>query len=71
MRDDGSLWLVGEDSRLRIQPVKTVWAGSELALVRGELVPGTLMVVSNLAAPIEGMLLKVMEQGSGNPETME
>jgi len=71
LRDDGSLWLVGEDSRLRIQPVKTVWAGSELALVRGELVPGTLMVVSNLAAPIEGMLLKVMEQGSGNPETME
>ncbi|HOO76739.1 MAG TPA: efflux RND transporter periplasmic adaptor subunit [bacterium] len=58
LRGSDSVWLVGSDGRLDIRPVEVIWAGPERALIRGEIDPGALMVVSDLASPVAGMLLK-------------
>ncbi|MFH1039492.1 MAG: efflux RND transporter periplasmic adaptor subunit [PVC group bacterium] len=62
LRGAGKVWLISEDSRLEIRPVEIAWGGKDRVLVRDGLEPGRLLVVSDLAAPVEGMLLRVVDR---------
>ncbi len=68
LRDGAKLWLVDKDNRLRIQSVDALWKDENRVLLRG-LAPKTRLVVSDLAAPVEGMQLRI--KGEESPETQE
>ena len=61
LRGADHVWLISDDNRLEIRPVEIAWGGKDRVLVRDGLAEGRLLVVSDLAAPIEGMLLKVID----------
>jgi len=62
LRDGARIWLVDDEGRLRIETVDIVWRDTERAFVRG-LEPGTRLVVSDIAAPVDGMLLRIEGEG--------
>ncbi len=60
LRDGHKVWLAGPDSTLQIRDAEIVWADEATALLRG-LSDGERMIVSDIAAPVEGMALDVRE----------
>lgn len=59
LRDNTKIWLAGEDGRLEIREVRTLWRDSDTVLVKDGLKPGTRLIVSDLATPVPGMAIKV------------
>ncbi|BBO71510.1 hemolysin D [Desulfosarcina alkanivorans] len=66
LRDNGTIWMVDASDTLRIQPVDTVWRDERMVLIANHIRPGDRLVVSDLAAPVDGM---AVEAGSGDPST--
>ena len=56
--DGGAVWTVVE-GKLARQDVKVVWRGREKVLVNSGLKPGSKVVISPLALPVEGMEVRV------------
>ncbi len=72
LRDDDRLFLVDAENRLHHQPVHVVWKDLDNIFVDRGLKPGDQVIVSSLATPIEGMLLKVVTPlGRGGDETVK
>ena len=65
LHENDIVMLVDEESRLQLQPVTVVWKGLESVFVSKGLTPRAKVVISSVAAPISGMLLKVMDSGKG------
>ncbi len=63
LRGSNEVWLVNPDNRLELHPVEIVWSGPDRVLVRDGLEAGGSLVISDLATPVEGMLLKVVSGG--------
>jgi RND family efflux transporter MFP subunit len=59
LREDDTVWLVGEDSTLDIRPVTTIWRDTQTVFLDQGLNPGDRVIVSDLAAPVEGMKVQV------------
>jgi RND family efflux transporter MFP subunit len=59
LRDHSSVWLVGENQTLEIRKVRPIWRDAEIVLLKDALKPGEHLIVSDLAAPVEGMMLRV------------
>ena len=59
VRDGDRVWVMNAEDRLEIRRIGIVWAGREIVLVREGLAPGDRIVVTDLAAPVEGMPLRV------------
>lgn len=68
LRDGDTVWLMDNDGRLEIRKVEVAFRGRDEVLVTGGLQPGEKLVVSTLAAPVPGMLLRVAEDSSGGAE---
>ena len=66
LRENDTLYLVDADSRLKYQPVHVVWKSLAEVYVDRGLEPGDRVVTSTLAAPVAGMLLKVVEEPAKN-----
>jgi hypothetical protein len=66
LKDGRRVYIVDNESRLRMRGVDIIWNGEEQVLVRG-LEPETLLIISDMPAAVEGMKLRI--QGSG--ETMD
>jgi multidrug efflux pump subunit AcrA (membrane-fusion protein) len=64
LRGSNQVWLINSENRLETRPVEIVWSGRDRVLVRDAFKDGDQLVISNLAAPVEGMLLKVQANGS-------
>jgi multidrug efflux pump subunit AcrA (membrane-fusion protein) len=58
LRGSDEIWLINSENRLETRPVGVVWSGRDRVLVRDTIATGDRLVVSALAAPVEGMLLK-------------
>ncbi len=56
LRDNDTVWLYDEDGTLKKVHVDILFRGNEFVLVRG-LKEGDKLIVSNIAVPVEGMLL--------------
>ena len=67
LREDRRVWIIDDDQRLRFRDVQRVWRTTNDALVRG-LEPGDRVVVTRIAAPVDGMLLHLAETGEASVE---
>jgi RND family efflux transporter MFP subunit len=63
LRQNSTVWL-HDQGRLRMKPVQVAWKSREMFYVTGGLQPGQLVVTSDLATPVKGMLISVQ---SGDP----
>lgn len=63
LQENDILRLIDGDSRLQLQPVTVAWRGLESVFVSQGLSSGDKVIVSSLAAPVSGMLLKVVDPG--------
>ncbi|MEJ2236299.1 MAG: HlyD family efflux transporter periplasmic adaptor subunit, partial [Syntrophobacterales bacterium] len=66
LRENDTIWVVGEDSTLNIRPVTTIWRDTQTVFLDQGLHPGDKLIVSDLAAPVEGM--KIQMQGAERAE---
>ena len=75
VRDGDRVWVMGDDDTLEIRKVDILFRGQDEVLVSDGVQPGERLVVTDLAAPVEGMLLRRAEaesaarpQQAGNSE---
>ena len=61
LRNDSEVWLVDNESRLSVRPVRTIWRDEESVVVQNGFKPGELLVVSDLAAPVAGMPVRTAQ----------
>ncbi|MGB2689373.1 MAG: efflux RND transporter periplasmic adaptor subunit [Desulfobacterales bacterium] len=59
LKDNSSIWIVGENQTLEIRKVRTVWRDADVVLLKDGLKPGERLIVSDLPAPVEGMTVRV------------
>ena len=69
LRDGGRVWLLGPDRRLVMREVRVIRSGAERVLVQEGLSAGEELVVSGLAAPVAGMLLRKPDDGGDQPSS--
>ena len=65
LRDSDSVWVMTEDERLDIRPVKVLHRGRDHILVRNGLTEGERIVTTDLASPVAGMALRTDGQPNG------
>ena len=65
LRDDSSIWIASPESTLDIRAVEVLWRDRQQALIRNNVKPGERLIVSDLAAPVNGMALRT--PGSEKP----
>jgi len=65
LRNDREIWVVTGDGKLVISPVEIIWRDETHVLVRDGLHDGDLLIVSNLAVPIDGMAVRVDQKVDG------
>ncbi len=63
LRENDTVWVVGDDGRLRIRPVGVARATDSRVLVTEGLGPGDRVVLTRLDAVTDGMIVRVAEGG--------
>jgi len=71
LHNDSEVWIVDEESRLAIRPVKTIWRDEESVVVQDGFKPGERLIISGLAAPVAGMPVRIEEPDTAGQETGE
>lgn len=66
LRDNSTIWLLGDDETLKIMPVETLWRAADYVLMKNGVTAGQRLIVSDLAVPVNGMPLK--DSAAGSPE---
>jgi hypothetical protein len=64
LRDNSSVWIVKENQTLEIRKVHPIWRDADVVLLKDDLNPGEQLIVSDLAAPVEGMSVRVNTSSS-------
>lgn len=59
LRDNAVVWIAAANDTLDIRPVETVWRDKETVLVARGIAPGERLILSDLAAPAQGMALSI------------
>ena len=59
VRDNSSIWIVGENQTLEIRSVHPVWRDADIVLLQDGLKSGDRLIVSDLAAAVEAMAVRV------------
>jgi len=62
LRGDSDVWIIDADSKLEIRKVKTLWRDENSVVFKDGFNPGELLVTSDLAAPVEGMTLRIEQE---------
>lgn len=62
LRDGDAVWLMGEDHTLYTQTVDVLWGNQEYVILADSFGPGKQLIVSALAAPVEGMRLRTTDE---------
>ena len=68
LRDDSNVWIVGEKDTLEIRKVSPIWRDADIVLLGNELKSGERLVISDLAAPVAGMTIRVAGSKSEMPD---
>jgi RND family efflux transporter MFP subunit len=61
LRDGSNIWIATDDGRLEIRSVKTLWRDAQTVLLGEGLEPNSRLIVSDLAAPVNGMPVQIAE----------
>jgi RND family efflux transporter MFP subunit len=64
LRDGDYVWVLSEDNRLKIQAVTISFPGEEQVCVVEGLVDGDRVVLTDIAAPLEGMPLVLLDEAT-------
>lgn len=64
LRDNDTVWLLGDDNRLTIHKVRPIWRDADQILLDDGLKTGDRLITSSLPAPVSGMELR-LETGDG------
>ena len=64
IRNGSDVWIMEDNGNLSIRPVEIAFRGIDHILVTGGISPGENLVVTDLAAPVEGMLLRAADTPS-------
>lgn len=59
LREGNRVWLMNDDNQLEIRQVKVVWRNREYAFIEEGLEEGERLIISDLAAPVAGIALRV------------
>jgi RND family efflux transporter MFP subunit len=65
IHDGNRVWILDDEDRLEIRTVEVAYRGPDLALVSSGVREGERIVVTDLAAPVEGMPLRVAKSRPG------
>lgn len=75
IRNGSDVWIMEDNGNLSIRPVEIAFRGIDHILVTGGISPGENLVVTDLAAPVEGMLLRAADtpsdQIAAKPSSMQ
>lgn len=63
VREGSYVWVMTPDKALAIRPIETAWRGAESAYVSQGVEHGELIVMSDLSTPVNGMPLRLKEEG--------
>jgi RND family efflux transporter MFP subunit len=69
LRNDREVWIVDEESKLAIRPVKTIWRDQDTVVVQDGFKPGEALVISDIPAPVADMDLRVELDGKREQQT--
>ena len=69
LRNDREVWIVDEESKLAIRPVKTIWRDQDTVVVQDGFKPGETLVISDIPAPVADMDLRVELDGKREQQT--
>jgi len=64
LRDDNTVWIIDSEDRLEIRPVNVIFREPDRVYVDGGLTEGEQLVVTDIAAPVAGMPLRVADNES-------
>ncbi len=67
LRDGNRVWLRDDDGRLEIREVEVIRSGPDRVLAGEGLAAGEELVISDLAAPVPGILLRPIDDQPGEP----
>lgn len=65
LRDGDRIWVATPDNSLSIRKVEPVWRDANTVLLQDGLKTGDRLILSDIAAPVEGMPLRVSEAFGG------
>jgi RND family efflux transporter MFP subunit len=63
LHNDSEVWIVDKEKKLSIRSVKTIWRDQDTVVVRDGFKSGETLVVSDIAAPVAGMDLRIEQPG--------
>jgi RND family efflux transporter MFP subunit len=63
LHNDSEVWIVNEEGKLSIRSVKTIWRDRDSVVLRDGFKSGESLVVSDIAAPVAGMDLRIEQPG--------
>ena len=63
LHNDSEVWIVNEEGKLSIRPVKTIWRDRGSVVVSDGFKSGENLVISDIAAPVAGMDLRIEQPG--------
>lgn len=69
LRDNDTVW-VYQEGLLDVRAVTVVWKQKDRVFVRDGFSPGEKIIISDLAAPVEGMALAIAEDADTDADTM-
>jgi hypothetical protein len=61
LRDGDHVWIMDPDNRLEIRQVEVAFRSRDQVLITGGVQAGERLVVSSLAAPVQGMALRTRD----------
>ncbi|MBN2333175.1 MAG: efflux RND transporter periplasmic adaptor subunit [Deltaproteobacteria bacterium] len=65
LKENSRVLTADSDGRLRSRTVAVLWKDTDFVLISQGLDAGDRVIISNVPAPIEGMLLEIIADGSG------
>lgn len=68
LRDGEYLWIMTPENTLEVRKVELFWRGRNMVYLQEGVLPGERLIVSDLAAPVEGMSLR-MANATTQPES--
>ena len=70
LRDNTKVWICGDDGRLYIREVDIVWRDTQTVLVKTGVKEGEHLIISDLAAPVDKMYLRIAQPSGDVPESL-
>ncbi|MDY0376717.1 MAG: efflux RND transporter periplasmic adaptor subunit [Desulfobacterium sp.] len=69
IRNGSSVWVMTPEGKLAVRPVDIAFRGADRLLITGGIESGEQLIITDLAAPVEGMAIKTLDNNPGQTTT--